>query len=132
MAYLNSFLFFCVLIFVILVQGLSKESEKDELILLAKSKIGSPYVYAASGPDQFDCSGFVYYVFKQKAEAISRTSLAQSKQGKQLNRKELRRGDILFLTQQSEVTLIIAQYIWVMENLYMLVRVKQRVLLYLN
>jgi len=132
MAYLNSFLFFCVLIFVILVQGLSKESEKDELILLAKSKIGSPYVYAASGPDQFDCSGFFYYVFKQKAEAIARTSLAQSKQGKQLNRKELRRGDILFLTQQSEVTLIIAQYIWVMENLYMLVRVKQRVLLYLN
>lgn len=67
----------------------------DQLINLAKSKLGDSYVYAATGPDHFDCSGFVYYVFKENGVAIPRTSLLQSKSGEKLNRQEIRRGDIL-------------------------------------
>ena len=67
----------------------------DKLINLAKSKLGDSYVYAAAGPDHFDCSGFVYYVFKENGVAIPRTSLLQSKSTKKLNRQEIKRGDIL-------------------------------------
>ena len=67
----------------------------DKLINLAKSRLGDSYVYAASGPDHFDCSGIVYYVFKENSVTIPRTSLLQSQSGKKLNRQELKRGDIL-------------------------------------
>jgi cell wall-associated NlpC family hydrolase len=66
-----------------------------KLITLAKSKLGDSYVYAAAGPDHFDCSGFVYYIFKENGITIPRTSLLQSKSSKKLNRQELKKGDIL-------------------------------------
>ncbi|EPR11929.1 peptidoglycan-binding protein [Ruminiclostridium papyrosolvens] len=36
----------------------------ERLISVAKSKLGSRYVYGAKGPNTFDCSGFVYWVLK--------------------------------------------------------------------
>ena len=35
------------------------------LISVAKSKLGSPYVWGAKGPGSFDCSGFVYWCLNQ-------------------------------------------------------------------
>lgn len=35
------------------------------LISVASSKIGSPYVWGAKGPNSFDCSGFVYWCLNQ-------------------------------------------------------------------
>lgn len=35
------------------------------LIAIASSKLGSPYVWGAKGPNSFDCSGFVYWCLNQ-------------------------------------------------------------------
>jgi len=72
------------------------ESKTDKLISLAKSKLGNSYMPAKAGPDHFDCSGFVYYLFKTNDISIPRSSLTQSKSGKKLTREELQKGDILF------------------------------------
>ncbi len=37
----------------------------ESLIAVAKSKLGSPYVWGAKGPNSFDCSGFVYWCLNQ-------------------------------------------------------------------
>ena len=37
----------------------------NSLISVAKSKLGSPYVWGAKGPNSFDCSGFVYWCLNQ-------------------------------------------------------------------
>lgn len=37
----------------------------DRAIAIAKSKLGSPYVWATAGPDTFDCSGFTWWVASQ-------------------------------------------------------------------
>lgn len=71
-------------------------SKVDELIALAKSKLGNSYEPAKAGPDHFDCSGFVYYVFKSNGINIPRSSLPQSQSGEKLTRNELKKGDILF------------------------------------
>ena len=71
-------------------------SKIDKLIMLAKSKLGNSYAPAKAGPDHFDCSGFVYFLYKSNGINIPRTSLAQSKSGKKLARKQLQKGDILF------------------------------------
>ena len=67
----------------------------EKLISLAKSKMGDSYAPAKAGPDHFDCSGFVYYVFKKSGISIPRTSLLQSQSGDKVKRAELKRGDIL-------------------------------------
>ena len=72
------------------------ESKVEKLISLAKSKEGDSYEPAKAGPDHFDCSGFVYYLFKTNDISIPRSSLTQSQSGNKLTREELRRGDILF------------------------------------
>lgn len=71
-------------------------SKVDKLISLAKSKLGDSYAPTKAGPDHFDCSGFVYYLFASNGISIPRTSLDQSKSGKKLIREELKKGDILF------------------------------------
>jgi cell wall-associated NlpC family hydrolase len=74
----------------------SKSNDKvEKIIALAKSKMGDSYEPAKAGPDHFDCSGFVYYVFKKNGIKIPRTSLLQSQSGAKLSRKEIKRGDIL-------------------------------------
>jgi cell wall-associated NlpC family hydrolase len=70
-------------------------SKVEKIIALATSKMGDSYAPAKAGPDHFDCSGFVYYVFKQNGISIPRTSLQQSKSAEKLNRQEIKRGDIL-------------------------------------
>ena len=39
-------------------------AEKSDVVKYAMTFLGCPYEYGATGPDTFDCSGFVYYVFK--------------------------------------------------------------------
>ena len=83
------------------INNTSKPTKKteikiDKLISLAQSKIGSSYQYAKAGPNHFDCSGFVYYLFKTNNIKIPRTSLNQSKDGKKITREGLKKGDILF------------------------------------
>lgn len=40
-------------------------NKADEVISEAQRHLGKPYVWGAAGPNSFDCSGFVSYVFKQ-------------------------------------------------------------------
>lgn len=51
-----------------------------KLIKTAKNKLGSRYVSGASGPNKFDCSGYVYYICKTadvSTKYVSRTSSSQ-------------------------------------------------------
>ena len=67
----------------------------QKIVKTAKQKLGSPYRYGKSGPNSFDCSGFVYYVFKKIGIGIPRTSIEQSKTEHKLKRNELKVGDIV-------------------------------------
>jgi cell wall-associated NlpC family hydrolase len=43
----------------------TSKTEAQRIIAIAKSEVGARYSFAASGPNRFDCSGFVTYVFRQ-------------------------------------------------------------------
>ena len=79
----------------------SNKSEK--VVSLAKSLLGKPYVWGAEGPNSFDCSGYVQYVFKQSVGiSVPRVSKEQSKYGQFVNRSDLQVGDIVcFDTEDS-------------------------------
>lgn len=54
----------------------SNPTNKNGLINIAKSFIGTPYAWGGTTPRGFDCSGFIYYTFNQSGKQIVRTSAA--------------------------------------------------------
>lgn len=62
----------------------------------AKSRLGCRYVWGASGPDTFDCSGLMYWVAKQLGKTIPRNSKAQSQSGMPVSKANLLPGDLVF------------------------------------
>lgn len=67
----------------------------DQIVSAAKSKVGSPYVWGATGPNAFDCSGLVSWAHQQVGISIPRTSQAQVASGKRVSRDQLRPGDVI-------------------------------------
>lgn len=75
----------------------SVSTSASAVVAYAKSQLGKPYVWGAQGPNSFDCSGFTYYVFKNKAGiTLPRTSSEQSKYGTYVSKSNLRAGDLVF------------------------------------
>ncbi|MEG0799351.1 MAG: NlpC/P60 family protein [Clostridium sp.] len=67
------------------------------IVSYAYQFIGKPYVFGATGPDEFDCSGFTSYVYKNTVGVdITRTTYTQIKQGKSIPLSELQLGDLVF------------------------------------
>lgn len=67
-----------------------------KIVELAKQHLGKPYVYGATGPKSFDCSGLTYYVYKQAGYTISRGGSSQFYNGVAVSRSELQPGDLVF------------------------------------
>ncbi|MEU7042361.1 NlpC/P60 family protein [Streptomyces varsoviensis] len=61
----------------------------------AKTRIGLPYVPAATGPNSFDCSGLVQWAYKQAGVSLDRTSQAQANDGQRLTKSQLKPGDLV-------------------------------------
>lgn len=61
----------------------------------AKSYIGSSYVYGASGPSSFDCSGFTSYIYKQYGVSLNRTAAGQYSNGTAVSKNDLQPGDLV-------------------------------------
>ncbi|MEV6740700.1 NlpC/P60 family protein [Streptomyces sp. NPDC051104] len=64
----------------------------------AQSKVGvAPYVYGASGPNSFDCSGLTSWAYAQAGVSIPRTSQEQANIGTRIyNISDLQVGDLVF------------------------------------
>ncbi len=57
---------------------------------------GKPYVWAASGPGSFDCSGLTQYAFKAAGISLPHSSRMQSQMGTAVSRANLQPGDLVF------------------------------------
>ncbi|MEU2349902.1 C40 family peptidase [Modestobacter sp. NPDC049651] len=62
----------------------------------ALAQQGDPYVWAAAGPDAFDCSGLTQYAYAAAGVKLPHSSLSQSKLGTPVSRADLRPGDLVF------------------------------------
>ncbi|MDI9884992.1 NlpC/P60 family protein [Streptomyces sp. HNM0645] len=64
----------------------------------AKSRVGMPYVWGASGPSSFDCSGLTSWAYRQAGVTIPRTSQAQASAGTRINSlSALKPGDLIIM-----------------------------------
>ncbi|SFV54586.1 NLP/P60 family protein [hydrothermal vent metagenome] len=78
---------------------ITKEIESD-----AKKFLGKRYVWAANGPDCFDCSGFTRYVYRQHGLNIPRHSGNQAEIGTKVEYDELKKGDLVFFDTERQKT----------------------------
>jgi peptidoglycan DL-endopeptidase CwlO len=62
----------------------------------ARTRLGMPYVWGATGPNSFDCSGLTQWAFKQVGISLPRTSSAQSTFGTAVSKDQLQPGDLVF------------------------------------
>ncbi len=62
----------------------------------ALAQAGDPYVWAAAGPDSFDCSGLTQYAYAAAGVSLPHSSRMQSQMGTPVAVGELQPGDLLF------------------------------------
>ena len=62
----------------------------------AMAQRGKPYVWAAAGPDSFDCSGLTQYAYKAAGVSLPHSSAQQATMGQAVSRGELQPGDLVF------------------------------------
>ncbi|NIH87870.1 NlpC/P60 family protein [Amycolatopsis granulosa] len=65
-------------------------------INVALSKLGSDYVWGATGPTTFDCSGLTLYAYGKAGVTLPRTSQSQATVGMAVSRSQLQPGDLVF------------------------------------
>ncbi|WUH91400.1 NlpC/P60 family protein [Streptomyces sp. NBC_00433] len=67
-----------------------------EAIAFALAQRGKPYVYGATGPGSFDCSGLTQAAYKAAGITLGRTTYDQVKDGVPVSKADLRPGDLVF------------------------------------
>lgn len=70
-------------------------STAQTVVNAAKSQIGKPYVWGATGPNAYDCSGLVQYAYSQAGKNIGRTTYQQAGAGQHVSVSQAQAGDIL-------------------------------------
>ena len=82
----------------------SSSSSRNDIVENAKQHLGTPYVWAGSTPNGFDCSGFTSYVMKDFGKELSRRSEDQYNQGKKVKEKNVQKGDLIFFSNGSGIS----------------------------
>lgn len=74
----------------------SPSSRAGIAVRAALSRLGRPYVWGATGPDQFDCSGLVQWAYARAGIHLDRTTYQQINDGIPVSRSQVRPGDLVF------------------------------------
>ncbi|MCL2553281.1 MAG: NlpC/P60 family protein [Actinomycetia bacterium] len=64
-------------------------------VAAARRVLGAPYVWGATGPNAFDCSGLMLYAYRQAGIALPRTSQEQMNAGQRVPLDGIRPGDLV-------------------------------------
>ena len=85
----------------ILVSGVTSRSgaslsKAQKVVQYAKDNLGKKYVWGATGPNSFDCSGLMQYIYKKVGINLNRVSRDQATQGVAVSKSNLQPGDLVF------------------------------------
>jgi peptidoglycan DL-endopeptidase CwlO len=76
--------------------GATYAAKAEKVLSFARSQIGKPYVWGASGPSSYDCSGLTQAAWKVAGVDLPRTTWDQVKVGQRVETKDLLPGDLVF------------------------------------
>ncbi|MDI3385679.1 NlpC/P60 family protein [Streptomyces sp. B-S-A8] len=76
--------------------GTSYAAKAQKVIAFAEAQIGKPYVWGATGPDSYDCSGLTQDAWKTAGISLPRTTWDQVKVGTTVKTADAQPGDLVF------------------------------------
>lgn len=80
----------------------SSSTQASQIIATAKEYLGTPYVWGGTSPSGFDCSGLIYYVFKQYGYSLYRCADDMYyHDGVNVEKSALQPGDLVFFSSSS-------------------------------
>ncbi|MEV0278159.1 NlpC/P60 family protein [Streptomyces sp. NPDC050610] len=71
-------------------------AKADKAIAFARAQMGKPYVWGATGPNSYDCSGLTQAAWKAAGVDLPRTTWDQVKTGERVATDDLQPGDLVF------------------------------------
>jgi len=74
----------------------ARESRIVKLLAYARAQVGDPYVWAAAGPNSFDCSGLVMASYARVGVRLPHQSGSMLGYGRYVSRANLRPGDVIW------------------------------------
>jgi len=77
-------------------------SAAEIAVKAAESRVGDPYVWGASGPNAFDCSGLVMWAYEQAGIQLPHFSGAQYADTVHIPMSDLQPGDLVFFSNPDE------------------------------
>jgi peptidoglycan DL-endopeptidase CwlO len=72
------------------------DTKAEKAIAFARAQIGKPYVWGATGPDSYDCSGLTQAAWKAAGVILPRTTYDQVGAGTTVSLADARPGDLIF------------------------------------
>ncbi|MEA4849594.1 MAG: NlpC/P60 family protein, partial [Clostridiaceae bacterium] len=84
--------------------GTSRQESAVELKLakLIAQEMGKPYEWGGTGPDSYDCSGLVYYIYGKLGITLPRVARDQAGAGTYVSKEELTYGDLVFFARDGK------------------------------
>ena len=79
------------------------DARVKKAIAYAVSKVGNSYVWGASGPNSFDCSGLMLAAYRKAGISLPHSSAAQAGRGRSVSKSNLRPGDLVFYAHGGRV-----------------------------
>ncbi len=76
---------------------------RNEIIRQAFNLLGKPYKNGAKGPDAFDCSGFIYFVYQKVGLTLPVMTEGQIKSGSGLSGDMVQPGDLVFFKIKNDL-----------------------------
>ena len=73
-----------------------QQGRRLEVVRIARSLRGIPYVYGGASRSGFDCSGLTMYVYQRVGISLSHGATDQSHRGRQVSLRHLKVGDLVF------------------------------------
>ncbi|WP_306327431.1 C40 family peptidase [Streptomyces venezuelae] len=67
-----------------------------QAISFARAQLGKPYVWGATGPSAYDCSGLTQAAWRAAGVSLPRTTYTQINAGPRVSRSQLAPGDLVF------------------------------------
>jgi hypothetical protein len=93
----------------------AKARQIDNVITTALESMGSPYVWGGTGDGDggFDCSGLIYYAYRQHGVSVPRTAQGQAKAGTAIRREFdlLLPGDLLTFSERGDSVTHVGLYV---------------------
>ncbi|MGW0118173.1 NlpC/P60 family protein [Streptomyces sp. NPDC003327] len=71
-------------------------SRAEQAISFARAQLGKPYVWGATGPSGYDCSGLTQAAWRAAGVSLPRTTYTQINAGQRVSRSQLAPGDLVF------------------------------------